>query len=240
MPLEWMKWKRVDILWKSKLAYYLIHFNGFVLKSNLTNICCNIYNYLKPITIWPRVILHIKRLYNLYGLSLQSGECFGFVGNSSERLRVKLVSLGLGRKNVRAVLMESCSTTGVSDSGDVVSSSFSSTFGCSSFICSTFTTGAGSSFDLCFSWNCISGWLDQSFGFKYMLVELNFTHADIRRRKWEANIFYPILFLFRWFPCIRCRFQLNFFSIFGITLKRTFKIHSFYSLRINVNYFIQS
>lgn len=38
-------------------------------------------------------------IHILYGLSLQSGECFGCAGNSRERLRDKLVSLGLGRKH---------------------------------------------------------------------------------------------------------------------------------------------
>lgn len=101
--------------------------------------------------------LNCESIHNLYGLSLQSGECFGCVGNSSDRLRVKLVSLGLGRNNGHVALASdaiiACLHTSDSVGGfnSVFSPSLSS---CdfSSCICSTVTAGGvGSFFGLLFN-----------------------------------------------------------------------------------------
>ena len=106
---------------------------------------------------------YVFKIHNLYGLSLQSGECFGSVGNSSERLRAKLVSLGLGRKNghelldsddLIACLHDSDSVGGLTSVFSSFNSSpcdFSLSGGFSSCICSTVTVGFGSFFGLFFN-----------------------------------------------------------------------------------------
>lgn len=85
---------------------------------------------------------------------MQSGECFGCVGNSSERLRDKLVSLGLGRKH-EGVDMESdeliACCTHDSDNVGELTSDFSSSCVFSSCTCSTVTVGVGSFFGLFFN-----------------------------------------------------------------------------------------
>lgn len=58
-------------------------------------------------------------IQSLYGLSLQSIECFGGAGKSSERLRARLVSLGLGRKRGGVVLESDDLIDGVHDSVEV-------------------------------------------------------------------------------------------------------------------------
>lgn len=121
----------------------------------------------------------------MYGLSLQSGECFGLDGNWSDRLLDnKLVSLGLGLKNVFFEFAESefsagsvgrigGGVAGVTDvsstvdivgwivsstllsSGNCVISGISVELGLSSWTSSIFVAGASSFFDLCFNWNSI-------------------------------------------------------------------------------------
>lgn len=107
----------------------------------------------------------------MYGLSLQSGECFGFDGNWSDRLRVRLVSLGLGLKNVcvesglGVAIVAGGGVAGVIvgvsvwfdsvsliTSGKSVVSGASIAIDLSSCISSIFGTGGGSLFDLCFNW----------------------------------------------------------------------------------------
>lgn len=104
--------------------------------------------------------LNYESIHNLYGLSLQSGECFGCVGNSSDRLRVKLVSLGLGRNNGPVVLesdaLIACLHTSESVGGLISvfsppSLSLSSSGDLSSCTCSTVTVGVGSFFGLLFN-----------------------------------------------------------------------------------------
>lgn len=100
------------------------------------------------------VCLNYESIHNLYGLSLQSGECFGCVGNSSDRLRDKLVSLGLGRSNghvgwesdaLIACLHTSDSVGGlISVISPLLSASSAGDF--SSCACSTLTVGGVGSF----------------------------------------------------------------------------------------------
>lgn len=108
------------------------------------------------------MVLNYESFHNLHGLSLQSGECFGLLGNSSDRLRVKLVSLGLGRSNGHIVsesddliasLHDSDSVGGLtsvfSPSSPSPLLSLSGDF--SSSMCSTVTVGVGSFFGLPFN-----------------------------------------------------------------------------------------